>query len=199
MTKKQKKSYIWDYYKLHIIGGIVLLATIISISSSIVNRKEYAFNLTVVGGYLDIDKTTEMGDDITKLLYEDDDKTLATVDYYSLTADQNNVLQMDYNMVQKFMAKVAARQVDVIVIPEEMYDVYLQDGFFLDLTTVTGLDILNSRLAQNEQGIFGVYLDQNKFYNIEEYENGKYIMAIVASSERIQDDVNFINNMVSKK
>lgn len=198
MTKKQKREYIWDYYKLPIIGGIIIISIVVSIVNSMVNGERYAFNLTVIGGYLDTEKSGEIGDDITKLLYQGDDRTLAGVDYYSLMPDQNNVPQLDYNMAQKFMAKVAAKQIDVIVLPEEMYKSYLEEDFFLDLTKVSGLNLLDSKLAQNDEGVFGVYLDSNDFYNIEEYESGKYILGIVSSTERVEEDVKVINDLLSK-
>ncbi|SHH79338.1 hypothetical protein [Clostridium grantii] len=198
MTNKQKREYIWDYYKLPIIGGIILISIVVSVVNSMVNGEIYAFNLTVIGGYLDTEKNAEIGEDITKLLYQGDDRTLASVDYYSLMPDQNNVLQLDYNMAQKFTAKVAAKQIDVIILPEEMYNAYLQEGFFLDLKQVSGVNLLDSKLAQNEEGVFGVYLDSNDFYNIEEYESGKYILGIVSSTERVEEDVKVINSLLSK-
>ncbi|GAA0181224.1 hypothetical protein SH2C18_37840 [Clostridium sediminicola] len=195
MTKKQKREYIWDYYKLHIIGSLIVIIVVGSFIHNMITAKEYEFNVSVIGGYLSADEINEIDEEITSLIYgENENKKIAYVDYYSLTKKQNNnMLEMDYNMVQKFMAKIATQQVDVILMHKEIFKQYEPKEFFFDLGEIDNLDLNGVKLVEKDGKIFGVYLEGNKIFNKSEYTNGEYIVCVPLSSTRQEQIVDFFD------
>lgn len=195
MTKKQKREYIWDYYKLHIIGSLIVIIVVGSFIYNMITAKEYEFNVSVIGGYLSADEINKIDEEITSLIYgENENKKIAYVDYYSLTKKQNNnMLEMDYNMVQKFMAKIATQQVDVILMHKEIFIQYEPKEFFFDLGEIDNLDLNGVKLVEKDGEIFGVYLEGNKIFNKSEYTNGEYIVCVPLSSTRQEQIVDFFD------
>lgn len=196
MTKKQKREYIWDYYKLQIIGSVIAVILVGSFIHSMLTAKEYEFNLSVIGGYLSSNEISEIDEKITSLIYgENEEKKVAYVDYYSLTknANNNNMLEMDYNMVQKFMAKIATQQVDMILMHKEVFEQYEPEEFFLDLKEINGLDLNGAQLVDKDDKVFGIYLQENEIFNMSEYTNGEYILCIPLSSTRQEAAITFLN------
>lgn len=201
MTKKQKRQYIWDYYKLHIIGSVIAVIMVGSFIHSRITAKDYEFNVSVIGGYLSTDDISEIDEKINLLIYgEDEDKKVAYVDHYSLTKNQNNnnILEMDYNMVQKFMAKIATQQVDVILMHKEVFEQYEPKEFFFDLEEINGLDLNGAQQIEKDDKVFGIYLKENKIFNISEYTNGEYVLCIPLSSTRQDQAVEFLNNIYTR-
>lgn len=196
MTQKQKREYIWDYYKFHIIGSLIAVILVGSFIHSMITAKDYQFNVTVIGGYLSTDDISEIDEKINLLIYgENEDKKVAYVDHYSLTKNpnNNNILEMDYNMVQKFMAKIATQQVDVILMHKEVFEQYEQKEFFFDLEEINGLDLNGAQLVEKDGKVFGIYLEENEIFNMSEYTNGEYILCIPLSSTREDQAVEFLN------
>ncbi|MGK0466111.1 hypothetical protein [Clostridium sp.] len=56
MSKKKKAEYIWDYYKVHIIGTIAIICIVGSLIHSQLTKIDYVFNLTVIGNVVDVNK-----------------------------------------------------------------------------------------------------------------------------------------------
>ncbi|SNX55267.1 hypothetical protein [Thermoanaerobacterium sp. RBIITD] len=68
MTFKEKAEYIWDYYKIHIIVGAVLIAIITSFVNSTINNKDYVFDFSIIGTSINFDKEMNFQNTVTKEL-----------------------------------------------------------------------------------------------------------------------------------
>ncbi len=74
MSKKKKAEYIWEYYKLHIIGVLVVICIIASFIHGQITKVDYVFNLTMLGNTVDTSKMTDLESKLTKVVVKDGDK-----------------------------------------------------------------------------------------------------------------------------
>ena len=71
MTLKQKINHIWYYYRLHIIGSIVLIGMVTSFIYTSMNSKIPVLNVTLLGKYADAAKIETLQNKATLKLVND--------------------------------------------------------------------------------------------------------------------------------
>lgn len=135
MSLAEKADYIWTYYKLPITVGLAALFLLCSTVYRQITKKEavlYAalINVTVgedLGAQLDRGFVDSIGASPQKAevylyqgLYLSDDPS-----------PENH--QYGYASKLKLMAAIEARQLDVVLMNREAYDIYSQKGYLLDL------------------------------------------------------------------
>ncbi|KOF57157.1 hypothetical protein AGR56_11745 [Clostridium sp. DMHC 10] len=74
MSFKEKRSYIWDYYKLHILALLILIAIIVSLIYSMATKQEEYYNITYVGDYIGQDNLATVKNNINKVILNNDKK-----------------------------------------------------------------------------------------------------------------------------
>ncbi|WP_054787106.1 MULTISPECIES: hypothetical protein [Gracilibacillus] len=124
MSFKEAVDYIWEYYKIHIIGIIAGLFILGSIISSVLKEDEVLYNMMVVAP-IPYDEVNVFSDQINEAHYEDFEVAVDNIIY-----DGGDLSNQSYDQVQKLIAKIAAGMVDVMVTDE---------SFALDLVEQEGL------------------------------------------------------------
>ena len=129
-----KLQYIWMYYKPHIFGFLgVLLFIYLGYDMYQNSLIETVLSVTIVNSSL-VD-TEEQSKEILELLgYADDpysDVQIGTNMYTSADGET-----FDYSGQMAFMAKVQAQDIDVMVMPESLYESMKDDDAFADLREV---------------------------------------------------------------
>lgn len=133
MSNKGKLEYFWYYYKVHTIVGILALIMIITLIHDMVSAKDFIFNCLMVNSYQLQAETLEN----TFAQYAGLD-----LDEYDCYIDTSTTLSLttydQYNMatVQKIMAQMQSRDLDVIVFNSEIFNNYSLNGMFMDLRSV---------------------------------------------------------------
>lgn len=129
MSRRERLQYIWDYYKLHIIGVIVLAALVVSFIYGQVTKIVYVGNVTILGDVLEESKREEFQKIITgAVVKEGEKKKQAFVDSFSVGKDQ-----IGAQMMQKFIVKIAAGDIDVVVLDKEMFEEFVKQDMFMDV------------------------------------------------------------------
>jgi hypothetical protein len=129
MSRKEKLQYIWDYYKLHIIGMTVLAAFVVSFIYGQVTKISYVGNVAILGDVLEDSKRVKLEKIITGLVVKEGEKRKqAFVEAYSMGKDQ-----IGAQMMQKFMIKIAAGDIDVIVLDKELFEELVKQEIFLSI------------------------------------------------------------------
>jgi len=143
MSRRERLQYIWDYYKLHIIGVIVLAALVVSFIYGQVTKIVYVGNVTILGDVLEESKREEFQKIITgAVVKEGEKKKQAFVDSFSVGKDQ-----IGAQMMQKFIVKIAAGDIDVVVLDKEMFEEFVKQDMFMD---VDEAKLKNSKLDKIE-------------------------------------------------
>lgn len=140
MTKKEKAAYIWEYYRLPIVGSLLAIIFVVSLVVSIVrNNYDTVCYIAVADGHIsdgtkDLDVLTK---GMTEYLGVDGKKKRVDFDYtYTLREkelDQDAAISSD-----KLLTLAYAGDLDGFICEREFVDYFGKDtgDFYCDLNTV---------------------------------------------------------------
>ena len=142
MNKRKKAEYIWDYYKLHIIGTIVVICIIISTIHGQITKPNYVFTLTMLGNVMDTNKTTQLENQLTKVVVKDENsRKQARVDTIPTDGSKNANPQTTGQYMQKFIAELSVGELDVVILNKSMFQTFIKENMFLRLDNISGLNL----------------------------------------------------------
>lgn len=223
MPFKKKAEYIWEYYKIPIIG---LLAAVIFIVTFVrdyrINKRPYYLDAIVINSDLAYSATNYLQDDYVKYAGVDTDTYNIAFDT-SILIDEDKFDQMTMANSQKVMALFAAGELDVVMGPDSLMDRYGRMGSFMNLDPVISAD-LKKRLSDAGYEIYyatvyedddegnsvptdtypaGVYLDKSAY--LASLEEGAFktandagkrpVFALAASSQRVENAMKLLSMM----
>lgn len=143
MSTHKKLEYVWDYYRFHILGTIVLIVVFGSIIHHYATLKTAVLDMIFLNAY---SMETEQ-DPFEPFLLEqgyDTDKYeiyLTTNLAFTLTEDD---YQADYTTLQAVSAMFATGTIDVFAMPPQVFDDYATTGYLNDLRTIFTEDELSA-------------------------------------------------------
>lgn len=132
MSRKEKLSYFWEYYKFHTLGVIVAAGILFSILWDMTHAKDTVFYAYMLNSYgLD---STALSLDFASFANLDPEQYECYINLSSL--DLNAFAEMDIALVQAIMATVQAGDLDVIASSSDVFSYYTRGDFFMDLNTL---------------------------------------------------------------
>ncbi|HIT90063.1 MAG TPA: hypothetical protein IAC41_06565 [Candidatus Merdenecus merdavium] len=215
MTLKEKLVYIWDYYKPALAGIVLLVILIIGGVDIYQNSKQKEVLYTAV---LNTSATQE--EDISFInnfkdsLNIDEKTQKLTVDLsLQIFFDHGNVTSMEANT--KLMTLLGAKQLDLVICPQDVYEYYVERGVFLDLKETLPADLyarveeqvyMNSVRQETEDSTldhpqyemleeapYGLRIDESPLYVAqEEIPYSPVVLGIPGSSNHIDTVIEFI-------
>lgn len=132
MTPAQKRSYLWDYWKLPALVVIGIVAFVISLVYSMTHTKKPLLSVTVV----DCDQDIGMGQrlqDYAKTHDIPEDQAVVT-DTVVGTAQSGGGAMSQTGMA--FYVRMQSGSEDLVVMPEEEFNEFAESGYFLDLASI---------------------------------------------------------------
>ncbi|SER51769.1 hypothetical protein SAMN04487944_105152 [Gracilibacillus ureilyticus] len=139
MSFKEAADYIWEYYKLHIIGIIVGLFVIISIISSIVKEDEELYNAMVVSS-ITYEEVGAFGEQMNE---EHFDNFRFAVD--NITHNGGELSEQSYEQVQKLIVRIATGEVDLIITDEIFAEELIDQEGLKPIEQVVDLSMLEQK------------------------------------------------------
>lgn len=129
MTWKEKIEYIWMYYKGYLLIPVIL-AVLVVIGTQMYQgmTEKVLLNIAVLGG--STTEREELEKELTTLLGTGDKKETVKINA-NLSGSTG-----DYNSNIALSTLIGAEAVDVIICPEEIYEIYAGQNGFVDLETV---------------------------------------------------------------
>ncbi len=142
MGPADKAGYIWEYYKLPITVGLVALAFVCSMVYHEITKKE----VLVYSALINVSAGDELASRLDEgfISAEGTDPKRAEVCLYQglyLSEDpspENH--QYGYASKLKLMASIEAKQLDVVLMNREAYDIYSRNGYLLELDSLLSQD-----------------------------------------------------------
>lgn len=131
---KDKFQYFLDYYKWHVIGGVALIACVVSLINSVLNRKECVF----YGAFINAYQTPEceaFREEFAASAGIDLEKSDVMFDTDMFIAD-NAHDQTSVNTAQRLMVYVAAGDVNIMAGGPAIMNQYAYNEFFQDMRQV---------------------------------------------------------------
>lgn len=205
LSTKEKVEYIWDYYKLPIFAVIFFIFAAAYIIVQQTTRIEYIFNLTLVGSSIDEGKSSELGKNITKLLVNSSDKRKqAYVDFMPTTKKADGSEELDPQMVQKFMVKIAAGDVDLLVINKSDLSKFIAGSMFVKLDNIKDINLSQIKGDKYGEGgipssnnVYAVDADGNKYLKAIGFDTQNKVIGIPANGKRQDSAVKVLKWLLS--
>ncbi len=198
MTTKEKMNYLWEYYRLHALGGILAIAAIIyviyQIATPNINTQFYA---AIIDSSLSTEAVEEFASEFSD--YLDLNPKLEDIqinDTFYLSGSGN------YNIQQALTAYIAAREVDVIIAPESQFLNYAKNDYFTKLSEALPTDIysamtdrffLSETTESSDKNAYGIYLNDSDLFEGVTYDGEPYVLGILANYPHEENTIEFIN------
>ena len=156
-TFKEKAEYIWDYYKWHLVGLIVILGMIGSLIYSRVTAKECVLQGIFLNSTAEKDAELELEKNFLAFspIDESKEEILFDASYYFSTDIISTVAENSYETLQIITAKIAAEEVDFIVGDLTSMNNIAYREYFYDLS-----EVLPEELMKKYEAYF-LYYDRS--------------------------------------
>lgn len=141
LPTKSKFQYIWDYYRWHIIGTILVVGIITSLVYHYVTYQEPALNIIMINS--NHYEYTDMTPFDAYLEYAGIDPSESCVSFASTPYFGENAASSDtYTDYEVMGVQIATGSVDIFIGNGDIYTSYTDQGALLDLSTVLSTDVL---------------------------------------------------------
>lgn len=201
MTWGQRLGYIWDYYKPLMVALICIIAAI-NVGVTIYHNLQQIDVIQVYmvnANSLDVD-TEEMAAEFGEYIGGLKRNEVVTIDT-SLTESGDEVVS-EYTIAAqvKLMALTSSGVIDILILPEDVYEAYLEDGILGsmdDLLTEDQKEQWSDRLIQNDGQIYALDVEDSEVlqrYNA--FSDGKIYAAVSVNASHTDVCGDFLNYLM---
>ncbi len=166
-SKKEQIDYIWEYYKLHIIGSISAIIFLGIMVGNIFDEEEKVFEVMVVSE-ASLSVIEQVEEDLSDHTFD-----AFTLFFEYIQHKGGKVEESAYQQMQKMSAALSVGQIDIIITDKALAKQLIEEDLFLPLSEVIDLNQINQedyQLADFETNeIYGIstknaaYLDAPTF------------------------------------
>lgn len=151
---KTKLSYIWDYYKLYIIGIPLALLLLLYVISAFSSSKDIPFSIYFINQEILI----EEGDTLKEALRNTASISAASEDVYIDTSLTITPEQPDFDSQMSFTASISGHTIDIMIGDDVFFNYYASMKAFADLKEFLPEDLYEALSpyivkAENEEGL----------------------------------------------
>ncbi|HHV13554.1 MAG TPA: hypothetical protein GXX75_25140 [Clostridiales bacterium] len=198
MSLMGKLDYLWEYYKIHALGGILAIAVIIYVIYQVVTPNiSTQFYAAIIDNALPPETIEAYTNGFSDHLALDPKlEDIQINDTFYMSGGNN------YNMQQALTAYIAAREVDVIIAPESSFLNYARNDYFTKLSEALPTDIYSSLTdsfllsdtnGDPDKNAYGIYLNDSDLFKGITYDGEPYVLGIVANYPHKENTVEFIH------
>ncbi|MFL0268912.1 hypothetical protein [Candidatus Clostridium radicumherbarum] len=197
LPPKENLENIWYYYKWHIFACIFAVLAAVVLIGSYLTREKYIINLSMVG-YFDNSRSQEVSNfqnDITKLLVPEANKrTSALVELYRSKDSSGKLKELEPADVEKLSVKIAAKEVDILIMNKDDFNNYMNEDTFLKLDDLK-LDNANKayKLVRANSSVYGISVEGNKLLDKIGYDTKDKVIGIVVNTKNKESSEKVIN------
>ena len=145
MSFKDKLWYVWEYYKVPIIGTIVAVCLVFSIGSAVYNNRfETALSCVILNSQpvSEDDLVTGYFDQGFREFIDLTDETKIEVDHsMSISFDESDMNEFTYAELAKLTALISSKELDVMIGRQDSFDHFGEMGGYADLKQILPADI----------------------------------------------------------
>jgi hypothetical protein len=199
MSRKEKIEYIWDYYKLHIISVIVVIAVIASFIHGQLTKIDYVVNVTIIGNAINESKKEEAEKKFTSLVIKEGEQRKQAL-FDVITTDKS---ELSYEMMQKFVVRIAAGEIDVVILDKGFFDSFVKQDMFIPLESISQInlsDIKQSKIeasgSTNNKAVYAISVEGNKELEAMGYDTKNKVLGIIASSKNKDNGIKVFKDIL---
>ncbi len=205
MSAKTKISYIWDYYRWHIIASIGTVALIVSVIVHFVTYKEPVLNIIMINCANPYNANSGFDAFLAEEGYENDPSLIALSSNLYFSDDSGPMSSMQ--AYQALAAMIAAGGQDLFFGTGEIFDAYADQGTFADLSVLLPEDLLDtcadSLIYSTNDGTTEAYpcaieITENKWLSENNYYYGTCRLGILAGYAHPETAVQFVRFLLAE-
>ncbi|WP_408070353.1 hypothetical protein [Butyrivibrio sp. JL13D10] len=132
MGFKAHWDYFWDYYKIHVIVGIIVIVAAVSMIKDIVSQKPFALSCTFINT-ASMNEADSLTNEFAQYEGIDTSKYVVSIDASS-TINMENPDQFTVANSERIYAMIAARDLDIIMADEAIFKNYVGNEMYQDLS-----------------------------------------------------------------
>lgn len=163
-TPKEKLLYFWEYYRIPALVIILVIAFAGNLIYTIATAKDSVLSALFINGYSEMDTEAFMNgfNEYAGI----DTKEYTTSLEMNFTIQEEAMDQYTMANVQKLMALVAAKEIDVIMADTKTFTNYADPGYFSNLNEVLPKELVDK------------YQDRFFYYDVPDDEQGEIPIGI---------------------
>jgi hypothetical protein len=206
MSNKKKAEYIWEYYKLHIIGVLVVIFIVASMIHGQITKIDYVFNITLVGNNVDENKKTELEKQLGGIVIKTGEQNKeAIVSVIPLEGSSKANASMSSTSTQKFIVEMSVGQIDVVILDKGMAQVFAKQDMFSRLEDIKELDlesIKNEKIeavgSDNIKSVYAINAEDIKILKDMGFDTGNMVIGIISSCKQKDKAATVIKWLLNK-
>jgi len=113
LSFREKIEYIWSYYNYYIIGGIIAVIVIVSVTYSCATRKDVVLSVAWSVGFLEQEEIDYLRDMLNERIVDNPSKETSEVSLF-LSSGNDPTAEMAY--INKLVAMLAAGAIDIFIV-----------------------------------------------------------------------------------
>lgn len=204
MSRKEKIEYIWEYYKLYIIGAVILVVIAGSFIHGIVTRVDSIFNVTIIGN-VEEDKRSNFQKQLTnQVVGTGDKKKKASVDLIPVSTNGDmSVIPNQY--MQQIVAKMSAGELDILILDKSLFNTLAKQDGFARLDSLNGLDLssikgekIEASGGDNNKAVYAISAKDVKIFKDMGIDVQNKVIGIITSSKDKTKSVTVLKWLLSK-
>ena len=197
MSLKEKISYIWYYYKIHIFSILALLLVVVFFISTRSTNQEIYLDITYVGNTINVDELTNLSNELNQIVLNNDPKKTINIDPVFMD-DSSNSSNSQY--AQKLMVQFAAKEIDMAIVNKQFFETNYSSNMFLNLETLEGFtslpisnkDVIKKVDASGNSGIYGIAVKDLNLLNDVHLPDDDYILVVISNSQKTDRALNIL-------
>lgn len=201
LSSKNKIEFIYDYYKLPIIGTLLAIIIISYMAYSFLTKQDIYCSITYYGSTINTDNFNKIKDILNENILRDDKKSTIFTDSLLITANSN--YGDDPTTTQAFAVKLATNEIDILLVEKNNFEYFAANNMLLDLNSLERFDSLNISeddlvTAKDETGnnnLYGIKVDNLNLLKDSGFNNENTILCIAISSNRHEEVIKVLSEL----
>lgn len=207
MSFKNKVGYLWEYYRLHAIAAISVIALLAYIIHIIITPKiETQLYVAMINNTVDKQALDELQEDMTELLQLNTNRENIVINsnFYF-----NGNIDYEMNMRQVLVTYIASQDIDILIAPESEFSNYAQNSFLYRLSDLLPTDIYSSLTDQfyltgtvddPTETVYGIYASETGLFKdlAPSGFSDPYIIGVIANTRHQGNSVEFIRHLFNE-
>ena len=172
------------------IAVVVIIFFLIMGINTFTNQPKEILAVRVVGANINAEQTKELQKELEKYLVNTKNNEIMSVHAINTSEVSRNPDSL--GKIQKLVAEIAAKEVDVLLVDEETFHNFNEDGNFYDLSSFNEFKEWNEKKYPSQtdpKKITGIDVSDIATFSTIAEPNKPLVFAVLANTERI-DEVN---------
>jgi hypothetical protein len=194
LTTKGKIEYLIEYYSFHFIAVIVVIFFLIMGFNTFGNQPKKMLAVRMVGENFHDGLAIEVQKELEPFTINSKRSQKEQLSVLSINTSEASGNPAALGKIQKLVAEIAAKEVDVLLLDEKTFHQFNEEGNLFDLSSINGIeDWKGTKYSSSHDAITGIDVSNVSYFSSLSGSNEPLIFAVVANTERMNEVENFIH------